>query len=132
MVWMGQEIKVVDAEGRTVCVFDRMAASEATQIEIGGKVVEQPAMEERWMATHKPYSRKSQGYIDAEAAAHGIWMERRKLQTTHPVRFDSDSNPLRLELPGLTLRWEKVTRALDKLAENGIPEITVEQLRKYA
>jgi hypothetical protein len=129
-IGMGPQIKLVDADGRTVCVFDRLPASEATQMEILGNVVEIAAMEERWMAMQKPHSRKGKGHIDAEVAAHGIWIERRELP--HPVRGDSNSNPLWLELPGLTLGWKKVTRVLDKLAKNGVPEITVEQLRKYA
>jgi hypothetical protein len=61
---VGPKIKLVDARGYTVCVFERWAADEATSIQIGDKVIEQPAMEERWMAVVKPASRKSQRHIE--------------------------------------------------------------------
>ena len=35
-----------------------------------------------------------------------------------------------LLLPGLTLRWERVILVLDKLAEAGIPTLTVDGLRE--
>ncbi|CQD11914.1 hypothetical protein BN1232_02246 [Mycobacterium lentiflavum] len=130
MVWNIFAIKVIDDAGHTVTVFERVPASEATQMELGGKVVDIPAVEERWMSVQKPDSRRSQRYIDADLTALGIHVP--KQGPPRKVKFDKDANPIKVELPGLTLRWEKVTAVLDRLAENGITEITLAQLRKYA
>jgi hypothetical protein len=134
-VWEGLQIKVLDENGHTVAVFGRLAPyAPPTQHEVDGKVVAIAAMEARWMAMPKPDSKQSRRHIDAQLDAHGIWTPP-QYPTSAPhkvVRFDKDSNPVRVELPGLTLRWEKVTAVLDTLAENGIREITLTQLRKYA
>jgi hypothetical protein len=45
------------------------------------------------------------------------------------LRYLPNDDRQALTLPGLTLRWEKVTPALDKLAEHGVPTITIDQLR---
>lgn len=130
MVWNLFAIKVVDEDGRTVTVFERVPSTEATQMHIGGQTIDIPGMKERWMTVQKPNSRRSQQYIDAELAAQGVHVP--KQGPPHKVRFDRDANPIKVELPGLTLRWEKVTAVLDRLAENGITEITLDQLRRYS
>lgn len=132
-MWVGPQIKVVDERGRTITVFGRLSADEATQvINKDGQLVDVPAMEEHWMTMPKPRSRASQQHVDAELAANSIWVARRGTGHRHPVRFDQAEtpNPVRVELPGLTLRWEKVTAILDRLSANGINQITLNQLRK--
>jgi hypothetical protein len=60
-----------------------------------------------------------------------VLMHNRRQPTDTPDRYlkqlpDGRRN---LELPGLTLRWEKVTAALDKLAEHNVLTLTIDGLR---
>jgi hypothetical protein len=58
-------------------------------------------------------------------------MHDRRQPTDTPARYLKQLPDGRkvLELPGLTLRWEKVTPVLDKLAEHDVLTLTVDQLR---
>lgn len=112
-------IKVVDARGRTVQIFERWPASEATP--------QCPALPERWVALSKPPSRRGQKRIDTELEERGFSMGSPFRST--PLVYESEQ-PVRLELPGLTLRWHRATHVFDKLADNGILEVSIEQLRR--
>jgi hypothetical protein len=73
---------------------------------------------DEWSVAVKPRSQK-------------VLMHNRLQPTETPARYLKQLPDGRfvLELPGLTLRWEKVTRVLDKLAEHKVPTITIDQLR---
>ncbi|GFG78559.1 hypothetical protein MPRG_18350 [Mycobacterium paragordonae] len=112
-------IKIVDARGRTIQIFERWPASEATP--------QCPALPERWVALLKPPSRRGQKRIDAELDEHGFSMGSPFRST--PLIYEGEQ-PIRLELPGLTLRWQRATQAFDELTSSGIAEVSIDQLRR--
>jgi hypothetical protein len=93
------EIKLVDSRGRTVLTFVKRADDD-------------------WGVAVKPRSRK-------------MLMHNRPQPTQTQDRYLKQLPDGRhvLELPDLTLRWEKVTPVLDKLAEHDVPKLTVDDLR---
>ena len=104
------EIKLVDAVGRTVLSFAQRAYCD-----------DGVWTSDEWGIAVKPRSRK--------ALAH----ERRQ-QTQTPddyLKYLPDEGRYVLTLPGLTLRWERVTPVLDKLIEHGVPTLTIDQLRDF-
>ncbi len=123
-------VKVVDELGRTVCAiskrshFDKQMRLERT---------------EAWCAQAKPTSEKWFAREDSLPSHQG------RLSTSLPVqRVDGQKY---LALQGLTLKWEKVEAALDKVAfvlglvdasgtvlkdDLAAATITIDQLRKFA
>jgi hypothetical protein len=102
------EIKLVDHRGRTVLSFVKRAYCD------GGVWTS-----DDWDVTVKPRSRK-------------MLMHSRTQPTQTGDRYlkKLPDGRLELELPGLTLRWEKVTPVLDKLVEHGVTTpLTIDQLR---
>jgi hypothetical protein len=101
------EIRLVDAVGRTVLSFVQRAYCD-----------DGVWTSDEWGVAVKPRSQK--------ALAH----ERRQPTDTpaHYLKQLSDGRAV-LELPGLTLRWERVTPVLDKLIEHGVPTLTIDGLR---
>jgi hypothetical protein len=94
------EIKLVDSRGRTVLSFVKRDDDD-------------------WAVAVKPRSRK-------------MLMHNRPQPTQTPGRYLTQLPDGRreLQLPGLTLRWEKVTPILDKLAEHDVTTpLTIDQLR---
>lgn len=125
------QIKIVDDRGHTVCIFGRLPAIEAGRMTVVDKEIEYPAMPERWMTMPKPFNRRRELRNEAELTEHNIWVNRHPV--ARPVRFNESAEPTRLELPGLTLRWHKVTAILDRLAENFEGDtltLTVDQFRE--
>jgi hypothetical protein len=100
------QIKLLDSGGRTVLSFMKRAYCE-----------EGVWTADEWGIAVKPRSQK-------------MLMHNRPQSTETPDRYlKQRDGRLVLELPGLTLRWEKVTPVLDKLAEHGVATITIDQLR---
>lgn len=90
------EIKLVDSGGHTVCAFVKR-----TYCDHGVWTSDD------WGVAVKPRSQK-------------MLMHNRRQPTQTPDRYLKylpDEDRYVLELPGLTLRWEKVTPVLDQLAE---------------
>jgi hypothetical protein len=101
------EIKLFDSLGRTVLSFVKRAYCD-------GDVW----TSDDWGVAVKPRSKK-------------MLMHNRSQPTQTTARYLKQLPDGRqvLELRGLTLRWEKVTPVLDKLAEHNVPTLTVDQLR---
>ncbi len=94
-------IKVVDDQGRTVCRFRKTSYFDASM---------QPQETQPWDAESKPMSGK---WLMADPAASAPSHKGRLAKI--PVRRNDDGRRY-LELPGLTLKWEKVTPVLDRIA----------------
>jgi len=92
-------IKVVDGQGRTVCRFRKMTYFDASM---------QPQKTEPWGAESKPISEKWLG-ADPATPSHQARL------AAPPVRCTAAGRRY-LELPGLTLRWERVTPVLERIA----------------
>jgi hypothetical protein len=104
------EIKLVDHRGRTVLTFVKRVFRD-------GEVC---SSDDDWGVAVKPRSQK-------------MLMHSRRQPTQTPARYlkrRPDGRQV-LELPALTLRWEKVTPVLDKLAEHNWVRLTVDQLREH-
>jgi hypothetical protein len=102
------EIKLVDSQGRTVLSFVQRSYCD-----------EGVWTSDDWSVSVKPRSPKM--------LAH-----ERPQPTQTPdcyLKYLPDEDRYVLTLPGLTIRWDKVTPALDKLAEHGVPKLTIDQLR---
>jgi hypothetical protein len=69
--------------------------------------------------------------VEVKPRSHKMLTHNRSQPTQTPARYlkQLPDGRLVLEVPGLTLRWENVTPILDRLAENDIPTLTVDQLR---
>lgn len=121
--------KLVDELGRTVCRFGKSTHFDAGM---------QPEKTELWGAESKPLSEK---WLEGDNA--GPSRDARLAGT--PVRCTDDGR-VYLELPGLTLRWGKVTSVLDRIAvalqlvdaagvvlvdDMDAATLTTDQLRKY-
>lgn len=108
-------VKLTDHRGRTLCAF---VWTEDTE-------------EPRWKIDGKPQGRKGQRRSTARMAEHGV---------DFPIPHAGDrpdiwrdDHPVRLEVPGLTLRWDTVTAVLDVLAEQfggADLTLTVDQFRR--
>jgi hypothetical protein len=124
------KIKLIDDRGRTVCVFEWFARLEMTLPDGSTDV-----SEAHWMAISKPTNRKRERHIMAEIEADTFSIPRRSNSPPHSVQFQ-ENRPTRLVVPGLILRWEKVTAVLDKLAaqfaEHDTLTLTINQLRSLA
>lgn len=132
----GYRIKLTDERVRagrpslnyTVCVFrwdeaHRTTSDVAVADDAGGWVESAPEwIEGRWLPEGKPISRRQESQHEVSLAEHGV-----SVFKYGPPRL-SDG---RLEIPGLVLRWEKVTSVLDQLAAAGISTCSVEQLRSF-
>ena len=126
-------IKLVDEGGRTLCVFTWQPpqGDRPEDVIIPGVPREMmPATPGRWMAQQKPPSKKANRHISAEL---NVGVSAPKHPTPVPVVFGNGA-PVRLELPGLTLRWDRLTPILDKLAEHmtggDTVSLTVSELRR--
>ncbi|HEY1838605.1 MAG TPA: hypothetical protein VGG53_00015 [Mycobacterium sp.] len=122
--WLPQpgrpKIKLVDGGGRTVCVFGWYKHMQGT-------LPPWAAGEECfWIPENRPQSGKQRRQMSDAAV---------KYSSEHktPSRMQrSPDGRFYLVLPGLTLRWEKVVRVLDQLAENNLERLAVAELRRYA
>jgi hypothetical protein len=101
------EIKLVNASGRTVLSFVKRAYCDDGVWTC-----------DEWGVALKPRSQKMLAHI-------------RRQPTDTPARYLKQLPDGRrvLELPRLTLRWEKVTPVLDKLAEHNVATIGIDRLR---
>jgi hypothetical protein len=102
------EIKLVNHRGRTVFSFVKRAYCD-----------DGVWTSDEWSVAVKPRSQKT--------LAHN-----RRQPTQTPDRYLKylpDEDRKVLELPELTLRWEKVTPVLDKLAEHNVATISIDRLR---
>ena len=122
------EVKLIDHRGRTLCKFRwtelldgdaRWLAQQQLSSEVMGKARERHGQgvtsDANWQAA---LARESEGRV-APSPITGIEEDGR-------VRS-------RLDVPGLSVRWEKVTAALDVLAEHfagPTMELTVDELRR--
>lgn len=84
------------------------------------------------MAQQKPASKNANRHISAELEDDGVSLPKHPRKV--PVVF-GNGGPVRLELPGLTLRWDRLTPILDKLAEHmtdsDTMSLTVSELRRF-
>lgn len=95
-----------------------------------------PVGEPRWIGEPKHHkSQKYRRYIEAQLQANPDFSEITPpgSPVPQPVEYDGRGRPVRVVLPGLTLRWEKVTKILETLASN-FPDadtlrLTVDELR---
>lgn len=114
-------IKIVDHSGKTVCIFGRV-----TSIDAWGNL----KGTEEWGVEQKPMrqkaERQTQKYLDDHG---GFRVGPSGHERPSPLEYLATEDRYVLQLPGLALRWEKVTPVLDKLAQHGIATRTVEQLR---
>ncbi|MCV7005666.1 hypothetical protein [Mycobacterium gordonae] len=124
-------IKLVDDIGKTVCAFVKFVVDEQWGDEwlsepFPGRIDNSMAA---WRIEGKPLSRRARQRSDAILASGGtdIYSPR------PPVRAIPTDDGYRwvLELPGLTLRWERVMPVLESLAER-TDTLTVTQLRALA
>jgi hypothetical protein len=101
------EIRLTNDRGRTVLAFIKRAYGDGTS--------------DSWDVAVKPASTKVLAHPDKP----------RPVDKDTPARYlkQLPDGRRELELRGLTLRWEKVTPILDRLAENDIRAITIDQLR---
>lgn len=130
---MKPTIKLVNGLGRTVCVFAWDGGGEGrNDIVIPGAFPPAPpqSVPPQWRVTNKPESRKSQRRSDSQLAEQGFDIPPGGLR---PDMWQG-GRPVRLEVPGLTLRWEKVVAVLDRLAEQFAGQddltLTVDQFRR--
>jgi hypothetical protein len=103
------EIKLVNDDSRTLLSFVKRAYRD------GGVWTS-----DDWGVAVKPRSKK-------------MLKHDRPQPTQTPQQYLTylpDEDRYVLKLPGLTLRWEKVTPVLDELAEHNVTTVTVEQLRQ--
>lgn len=120
-------IKLVDHRGRTVTTFETYwiarEGSEAAP---------------EWCLGEKPASFGEACYLDRLDSSSHADRDRRHAGTlpTDPVDYDDDGQPLRLNAPGLTLRWQTVVAVLDKFADaftdRDTYSLTVDELRNAA
>jgi len=125
---MAIRVTVVDESGHTVCKLRKTTYLNKQM---------QPERTEAWAAQGKPMSEK---FLASEAPA-----QEARLAIT--VRTRTVKGQKYLELPGLTLKWEKVESALDRIAfalglidtsgavlkdDMAAATLTVEQLRRFA
>jgi len=83
-------------------------------------------MTEAWTLESRPQSRKGQRHGAESMAQHNFDVPR---HAPRPFKILDDGRWV-LELRGLTLRWERVTAVLDKLAAADIDTLTVDALRQ--
>jgi hypothetical protein len=129
MPLMAIRLKVVDENGRTVCKISKRTYFDKQM---------QPERTEAWAAEAKPMSEKELTREDSIPAQQARLAQHRA-RTVKSQKY--------LELPGLTLKWEKVESVLDQVAfalrlmdasgavlkdDLAAATLTVEQLRKFA
>jgi hypothetical protein len=103
------EIKLVDHRGRTVLSFVKRAYCGDDGVWTS----------DDWGVAVKPRSQKMLRHNRTQPTQAG----------DRYLRALADGR-LELELPGLTLRWENVTPALDKLVKDNVTTpLTIDQLR---
>lgn len=129
-------IKLVDDRGRTVCVFRQTPAHgrAVTPDEARGGVSALPAMAGRggpyWTVVDKPLSRKLKRHIQPQLDTEGhASIPKLGGPKNDPVTYEAGL-PVRLDVPGLSLRWERVVDILDSLAADGKETLTVTQFRR--
>jgi hypothetical protein len=120
-------ITVVDGRGRTVETFVKIVRAATNEMWVGDThFPAQPAgTEPEWHVAGRPWSEKSKRQSEIRWKKNGIDVNPRSPKRLHTV----DGHRQVLELPGLTMRWEKVTPILDRLWEHGITRLTIDQLR---
>lgn len=128
-------ITIVDHRGRTVCQFNKRVLAATDEIWIDGKryPAEPAGTDPCWFVdSSKPPSRASDKRGQAALARDGADVMHHGGKSR--LRSVEDSGRRVLELPGLTLRWEKVTPVLDRLtaqsAEHDTLTLTIDQLRE--
>ena len=105
---------MVDDRGRTLCAFKLLQFSEDDlKLFLDGP----PSETSWWTVVSKPPSAKSMEAARAESAAagRGGYVVNRHARIAPVTRQPGDVD--RLDIPGLSLRWDKVTTVLDGLAE---------------
>ncbi|GBE64200.1 hypothetical protein MFM001_06620 [Mycobacterium sp. MFM001] len=122
-------VKVVDEKGRTVCMFCK-------QTHVDNQM--RPEYTEAWAATAKPMSEKWLAAEDSAPTVNGR-LAGLPTQTVDGQKY--------LQLPGLTLKWQKVESVLERVAfASGLVDasgavlkdeltpatLSVAQLRKFA
>lgn len=128
------EVKLVDDRGRTLCVLAWDAGGEITDnVVIPGKEPSPPAfIEPQWRVRWKPQSAKSRRHSEGQLAEDNISMIPGHAITKLPTVLHEGRRYL--AVPGLYVRWEKVTAALDALAANTSGQesltLTVDQFRR--
>ncbi len=137
-------VRLVDDRQRTVCVFKWV---EFTVEQWREAFPDGAPPEPHWMVAPKPPSQRSLDRAKAESERTGRpmqqFLEDHKPQYARQNRHNykaADGKVRRsneaLDVPGLSLRWDKVTAVLDKLTE-ALPgqdfiTLTVAQFRHYA
>lgn len=129
MPLMAIRFKVFDENGRTVCKISKTTYFDERM---------EPERTEAWAAQARPISEKELAREEFVPAQKGRLAQPRA-RTVKGQRY--------LELPGLTLKWEKVESALNQVAyalglidasgavlkdDMAAATLTVEQLRKFA
>lgn len=125
-------VTIVDSRGRTVCRLRKYAAPAMVESEVRvmGERIHSPAPpaegQPTWQVLSKPQSRKSRRQADLALAQDNV-----DIAIVHapPTSWRTVDGRRALTLPGLTIRWERLTQILDTLAEHDIERITIEQLR---
>lgn len=120
-------VKIVDHRGRTVATFVKVVRPATNEMWVGDThIPAQPAgTEPEWHVAGRPWSEKSKRQAEIRRQKNGI-----DVNPPSPKRLRTvDGHRQVLELPGLTMRWERVTPILDRLWENGIAKLTVDQFR---
>jgi hypothetical protein len=114
-------IRIVDHKRKTVCECVRLRLYDAQGNWNG---------EEKWGVEHKPERRKAkQRLFEYLPKRDHVRVEHSVHDRPNPLKYLPAEDRHVLELPGLTLRWEKVTPVLDKLADHNVTTLTVDELR---
>lgn len=129
-------IKLVDERGRKVCAFRQTPAHghAVTPDEARGGVSYTPAMAGRggpyWTVVDNPLSRKLKRHIQPQLDVEGhALIPRLGGPRNDPVTYEAGL-PVLLDVPGLSLRWEKVVDVLNSLAAEDDMVITVKEFRR--
>ncbi len=124
---MAIRVKVVNNEGDTVCSFRKTTYFDKQM---------RPEFTEAWAAESKPMSEKG---LSTRAPTQKARLAQSPTRTVEGQKY--------LELPGLTLKWQKVESVLDQVAsvlglvdasgavlkdDMTAATLTVEQLHKFA
>lgn len=104
-------ITIVDHRGRTVRRFRRDMTDPTG-----------------WVVAPPPRSKKSQRRGETAVARDGYDATMRHASPTGVANLDGGRSVV--HLPGLTLRGERLIPILNRLAENGITRLTIDQLRE--
>jgi hypothetical protein len=115
------EVKLVDHQGRPLCVLEWDVGGEfRDDVRVLGEESTEPAarmIHPHWRVRPKPQSRKSKQHSDSQLREHNISMTPAGHSPKLPARY-LDGHIAYLDLPGLTVRWEKVEAVLETVAED--------------